>query len=260
MRKILLAVGDTAASVQTARQVRPWLKERGTALTLISVVPFGPLSPLSPFKRALEQTEAVFIHAEEQPGIILRVGSDPAAELCHEMSQGQYHLLALGLPGHSRPEDRTGSTCRALLSACPTSMLIAPSNLQVGLTPQIMILAGHIHPASGMMGWLIDQCHAQQLNVVLLAHTADDARPLHQELDTAGIRSQVIVRSDLDAATIQAQAQDRRVRWIVLPLPDHTSDAPLLQVSELLSRANCPILLARGAGRPEQTAPSPTGC
>ena len=126
MRRILLAVGQAATTLQTARQIRPWLRERDTSLTLMAVVDSSPLSPLSETKRTLEQVEAIFTDAAEKPGIIVRVAKEPAAEICRETSHNQYDLVAIGLRDRSQNQASIGSTCRQILNNCTVPLFIIP--------------------------------------------------------------------------------------------------------------------------------------
>jgi nucleotide-binding universal stress UspA family protein len=244
MKKILLAVGDTTTSLQTARHIRPWLRERQTSLTLMSVVRPGALSPLSPVKRTLEQAEAIFVGAEEQPGIVVRVGNDPAAELCHETRQSKYDLLAIGLRSQHHSNNQIGVTCRAVLHTCPAPMFVAPPTMHTGMTPQIMFVVDKSPPPIEAVQWLIAQCRAQKLNVVLYADVPDKTAQLEDSLASADIRTQIAPHSPLSPSVVHALAQDRRVRWIVLPIqtgPDGIASP--LWTEALLCQASCPVLL-----------------
>jgi nucleotide-binding universal stress UspA family protein len=244
MKKILLAVGSATTALQTARQIRPWLRERDTSLTLMAVVEPGALSPLSPVKSTLEQTEAVFTGAEEQPGIIVRVGDNPAAELCHEVRQNKYDLLALGLSSHHGANGSIGDTCRAVLRACPSSIFVTPPTLHTGMTPQILLVVDQLPPPTEAMRWLITQCRAQKLNVILCTDVPDKATALQETLSSKSIRTQLVPRSPLSASPVHALARDRRVRWIALPVrPGPDGIASPGWIEPLLSKASCPVLL-----------------
>jgi nucleotide-binding universal stress UspA family protein len=244
VKKILLAVGNATASLQAARQIRPWLRERQTSLTLMAVVESGALSPLSPVKRTLEQTEAVFTGAEEQPGIIVRVGSNPAAELCHEVRNSGYDMLVIGLRSQHRAEGTIGDTCRAVLRTCPSSVFVAPPILHTGMTSQVMFVVDQAVPTPETLRWLIAQCQAQKVSAVLCSNTPDKAAPLEEALAAAGIRTQVLPLVPPSASHIHAVAQDRRVRWIVLPIQARSAGMTTPEWLEpLLSKAGCPVLL-----------------
>ena len=241
MRRILLAVGDTTTSLQTARHIRPWLRERQTSLTLISVVPPGALSPLSPLKHVLEQTEAVFTDAEEQPGIIVRVGHDPAAEICREVSAGAYDLLVLGLCGHARSDGTMGSTCRAVLARCAIPTLITPHILHFGMTPQVLFVVDEDTAPGDTARWLATQCQVQQLNAIICARTAEQAAPLSALLSSMDVRSQLYLCPELTSRQIGDLARDRRVRWLVLPAQNEAAGAHDA-IEQILSQATCPVL------------------
>ena len=243
MKRILLAVGDTATSLQTARQIRGWLRERETSLTMLSVVTSSALSPLSPVKHMLEQTEAIFTGADEQPGILVRVGSDPAAELCDQVRQGGYDLLAMGLRSQHRSDRAIGTTCRAVLAACPASLFITPPVLHLGMTPQILIAVDQVELPPDMLHWLVAQCQAQHLNAILYASSAEKAAPLDHHLRRAGIRVQMITRPQFATSDLCFWSQDRRVRWIVMPIRAAHRETGLPEVESLLGRATCPVLL-----------------
>jgi hypothetical protein len=94
------------------------------------------------------------------------------------------------------------------------------------------------------MDWLVAQCRAQRLNVILCTRSTEDAAPLRALLDAADIRAQVLALPHLSAQEICFLAQDRRVRWIVLPIATHGHAAPLPGlVEDVLSQAGCPVLL-----------------
>jgi len=258
MKKILLAIGDTTTSLQTARHIRPWLRERQTSLTLMSVVKPGTLSPLSPVKRTLEQAEAIFVGAEEQPGIVVRVGNDPATELCHETRQNKYDLLAIGLRSRHHSNGLIGVTCRAVLHACPAPMFVAPPTMHTSMTPQIMFVIDKSPPPTEPVQWLIAQCRAQKLNAVLYADVPDKTALLEDTLASAGIRTQLAPRSPLSPPVVHALAQDRRVRWIVLPIQAGPDGITSPQWTEaLLCQASCPVLLVPDTPSAQKLAPCP---
>ena len=246
MKRVLLAVGDTQTSIQTARQIRPWLRERGTSLTLLAVAPSSPLALDSPIKQTLEQVEAVFTGADEKPGIVVRIGSIPSVEICREAGAGGYDLLAIGLQSQHRSEPTIGKTCQDVLRACPVSMFVTPPTLPVRLTPQILIIVAPAQPPAAITGWLAAQCLAQKLNVILCANAAQDAEPLGKFLGDAKIRTQVVVRPGLFPEDISVLERDRRVRWIVAPCGDDSaSGSPYSFGEDLLSRVSCPVLVAK---------------
>jgi nucleotide-binding universal stress UspA family protein len=258
MRKILLAVGDTTTSLQTARHIRPWLRERQTSLTLMSVARPGTLFPLSHVQRALEQAEAIFVSAEEQPGIVVRVGNDPAAELCHETRQNKYDLLAIGLRSQYHSNGPIGVTCRAVLNACPAPMFVAPPTMHTSMTPQVMFVVDRSPPPAEIAQWLIAQCQAQKLNAVLCAEVPDKTALLEDTLASAGIRTQLALRSPLSPSVVHALAQDRRVRWIVLPIqagPDGITSPQWVEA--LLGQASYPVLLVPDTPSAQKLAPCP---
>ena len=256
MKRILLAVGDTQTSIHTARQIRPWLRERGTSLTLLAVAPSSPLSLDSPIKQTLEQVESVFTGADETPGIVVRIGSVPAKEICREAGAGGYDLLAIGLRGQHRSEPVIGETCRDVLRACPVSMFVTPPASPVGQTPQILVIVPPTQPLPAITDWLAAQCLAQKLNVILCANAAQDAEPLGKRLNDAKIRTQVVVRPGLFPEGISLLERDRRVRWIVAPCEDDsTTGSPYRFGEDLLSRASCPVLLVKRAA---SSCPPPT--
>lgn len=247
MRRILLAVGETATTLQTARQIRPWLRERDTSLTLLAVATSSPPSPLSHTKRTLEQIEAIFTGPNEQPGIILRVGNDPAAEICRETRHGQYDLLALGLRDSAPAQSRIGSTCQRVIENCTIPMFVTPPTLHLGITPQILILVADHPLSSPVADWMIAQCQAQRLSAILYASSPEQSDPLAKEMAKVKIRAQTIAHPQFSADSIHALSQDRRVRWIVVPAGlgyRDASPAPLIQ--ELLSKTSCPVLLEPG--------------
>jgi nucleotide-binding universal stress UspA family protein len=244
MKRILLAVGDTATSLQAARQIRAWLRERETSLTLMSVVEPDSLSLLSPVKHVLEQAEAVFTGAEEQPGILVRISSDPAAELCQQMRDGRYDLLAVGLRSQHRSDGTVGTTCRALLRTCPAPMFIVPPTLHMGMTSQMLMVIDRISLDGEMTHWLAAQCQAQRLNAILYTTLPEKAARASGLLASSGIRVQVINRSQLTTNDILAVGKDRRVRWIVLPIGIETrAFGSLDAIEELIGRATCPVLV-----------------
>ncbi|MBN1642809.1 MAG: universal stress protein [Anaerolineae bacterium] len=255
MRRILLAVGDTATTLQAARHIRPWLRERETSLTLISVIAPGTLSPLSPLKHVLEQVEAVFTGAEEQPGIIVRVGQDPAAEICREAREGAYDLLALGLHGHGTLDGTLDDACRAILAACDIPVLITPPVLHVGMTPQVLFVVDRAVAPDDTVRWLAAQCQTQHLNAILCARNAEETTPLHDLLASVGVLSQLFLCPDLTPGEIHRLAKDRRVRWLVLPAQDGaTGAAARAPVEEVLGTATCPVLIVPGAAADRQAS------
>jgi nucleotide-binding universal stress UspA family protein len=245
MKRILLAVGDTATTLHTARQIRPWLRERDTSLTLLKVVQAAPLSPLSDAKTTLEQVETVFTGAAEQPGILVRVGDDPAAEICREVEQGGYDLVAMGSRRQRDSGHAVGVTCQAVLRACPVSMFVVPPVVHTEMTAQALFVVPRAGSWPTMVQWLIAQCRSQNLNVILCAASLDETAALCSLLDQASIRAQVVVREQFLAQDICSLARDRRVRWMVLPVQCEqctgASCSPL--VEELLAGATCPVLL-----------------
>jgi nucleotide-binding universal stress UspA family protein len=247
MRRILLAVGDTAASLRTARQIRSWLRERETSLTLMSVVEPASLSPLSPIKRMLEHTEAIFTGAEEQPGIVVRLANDPAAELCHQIRHHEYDLLAIGLGSQHRSNSPIGTTCRAVLRASPGPMFITPPVLHVGMTPQVMFVVDHLALEMDMLHWLVAQCRAQDLHAILCTTAIERAGPVSDVLAAAGLRTQIIARPQLSTEDICYLGKDRRVRWLILPIEagPHGLRSPEA-IEDLLSKITCPVLLVPG--------------
>jgi nucleotide-binding universal stress UspA family protein len=244
MKRILFAVGETEATLHVARQIRPWLRERETSLTLLAVVESSSLSPLSPARQILEQTEAIFTGAAEQPGILLRVGSDPAAEICREMSLGKYGLLAMGTHDYPALDAAPGTTCRAVLRACHAPLFVTSHTLGTKVTRQILIVATHTGALSKIIDWLISQCQAQKLSAILCARSASASEPIYTQFVRARIRAQTLISPDLSAAGIDAVSRDRRVRWIVWPVSPETSDASAdPAIRHLLSKAHCPVLL-----------------
>lgn len=247
MRRILLAVGKAATALQTARQIRPWLRERDTSLTLLAVVSSSPASPLSDTKRTLEQVESVFTDAAEQPGIIVRVGNDPAAEICRETRHGQYDLVAVGLRDSPQAHSPIGSTCRQVLECCPVPLFVSPPALHVGITPQVLVVVNGAPTCSHFVDWVIAQCRAQKLNAILYAGSAAQSDSLARRMTAHDIRTQTVVHSELSADGIHALSEDRHVRWIMVPTGiSHQQTSPTPLVTELLGKTGCPVLLEPG--------------
>lgn len=246
MKRILLVVGQVTTAVQAARQIRPWLRERETSVTLMAVAGPDLLSPLSHVKKTLEQVEAVFTGAAEQPGILVRSGKDPAAEICREAEQGPYDLLAMGLRDGPSPEGRVmGETCAAVLQRCTLPKFITPPDLHARWTPQVLVVAGSTQPGRETMDWLVAQWQAQRLGVILYARSVEESRPLQSLLDRARIRTQVVTGGSLSPQDIAALGRERRVRWIVLPAPAaREQEVPPAFVGDLLGSVTCPLLLA----------------
>jgi nucleotide-binding universal stress UspA family protein len=244
MKRILLVVGQVTTALQAARQIRPWLRERETSVTLMAVAGPGLLSPLSHAIKTLEQVEAVFTGAAEQPGILVRSGKDPAAEICREAEQGAYDLLAMGLRDSPSPDGRVmGATCAAVLQRCALPMFITPPDLHPRWTPQVLVVAGSAQPGRETIDWLLAQWQAQRLGVILYARSAEESRPLQAVLERARIRAQVVT-GGLSPQEIAGLGRERRVRWIVLPAPAAPEqEMPPAFVGDLLGSVTCPLLL-----------------
>lgn len=242
MRRILLAVGEPTITLQTARQIRPWLRERQTSLTLLAVIPSASLSPLSQIRRTLDQVEAEFTDAAEKPGILMRIGEDVAAEICRETQRGQYGLVALGTRDHAQGDRTLGQTCQQVLLTCSTPVFAAPPGPQVGQTPQVIIVADLVPPSGPAVDWIIAQCQAQRLNVILYTNAPQSIEPFHDLLDREGIRAQVVLYGQLSAQGISTLSRDRHVRWVVAPLWNRDDEPFLGFASALLGGAGRPVV------------------
>jgi nucleotide-binding universal stress UspA family protein len=213
----------------------------------LTVIPSASLSPLSDEKRTLEQVEAVFTDAVEQPGILVRVGDSPAAEICQEARTRSYDLLALGMHDQAQHAGRTiGSTCRYILENCPLPLFITPPGIHPGATAQVLIVLDDVLIGSPMLHWIASQCQAQKLNAILYADSAQQGEQVSAELAAAGVRSQQVIHGHLSPAEIVDLGQDRRVRWVVVPptlSPEASNAEPFLYT--LLRVIPCPVLALR---------------
>jgi nucleotide-binding universal stress UspA family protein len=244
MKRILLAVGELAIALHTARQIRSWLRDRETSLTLLAVVPSEPVSPLSHAKWILEHTESVFTDASEQPGILVRVADHAASEICREAEQGKYDLLVLGLQDHPSRDQAIGETCLTVLQRCRMPTLVIPTAAQTGLTPQVLVIADRSLAASAITDWLITQFQMQQLNVILYASSIQESNPLDALFTQAGIRTQAVIQPEPTAEQISFLERDRRVRWAVVPYHPGTDTGQIPQlVLSLLAQTSCPVML-----------------
>jgi len=245
VKRILLAVGEPSTTLQIARQIRPWLRERKTSLTLLAVISL-PVSPVSHIKHVLEQVEVVFTDASEKPGIVLRKGTDPAAEICRETHAGGYDLVAIGLRDHVSEGSTIGHTCQGVLYGCSASVFVSPPQVHTGITPQLILAVDAHLPTQSMTDWLIAQCHAQKLNVILLASSSVTGEVVADSLARSGVRVQVIVQPNWSADDVAALGLDRRVHWIVLPVDSSRPPGGDALAKALLTRATCPVLLTPG--------------
>jgi hypothetical protein len=111
------------------------------------------------------------------------------------------------------------------------------------MTPQVLIAVDRGELPPDMLHWLVAQCRAQRLNAILCASSIEQAAPIDHHMKRAGIRVQVITRPQFATNDLCFWSQDRRVRWIVMPIPAAHRETTLPRVEALLEQSTCPVLL-----------------